>query len=292
MNDMGTRTRDPQRQIETLLSAMRGSSLTEELEGDTDDDRNSWTGWSENPNSYYGSTSNRPWYHSSYAYVSRRQLGDAIMKVINLEEEIEKCAENIRKAFQQIDNPDFSPGEEELELYQAWRDSQQWIEKQDELNKSLAKAQRKLSGMEKCVAIQDKVLREIERGPEAGSSNESSSSHNIQSVNTDQQPEHQHSVENPAHVEVIEIPDSSDELSEASPVQPRRPCPASDSQQDDHLSCVICRDDMQAGSTLALECAHVFHSECIETWLKRKKNCPICMRKVSNYQDSNVFLRF
>lgn len=292
MNDMDTRARGQQWESEAWASMLDGTALTDELEGHTDDDRDSWSGWTELSETSYGRGSSSSRNRSNY--VTHSQLQNAIMKVVDLEEELETCTRHIQRAFQQLDNPDFTPGEEELELYQAWRDSQQWIEKQDELNKSLAKAQRKLSKMEKCVARQDRFTREISAiVPEAGSSNESPSSHDIQPVNNEQQLEQQHSLENPARAnEVIEILDSNDELSEASPVQQHRSCPVVDAQQDDHPSCVICRDDMQAGSTLALECAHVFHTECIETWLKRKKNCPICMREVSNYGESNIFVGF
>ena len=30
-----------------------------------------------------------------------------------------------------------------------------------------------------------------------------------------------------------------------------------------------------------LECGHMFHSNCIEKWLKNKKECPLCRQKIN-----------
>ena len=41
--------------------------------------------------------------------------------------------------------------------------------------------------------------------------------------------------------------------------------------------CSICLVEIEAGGDiLALPCIHVFHRECVVTWLARSKTCPIC----------------
>ena len=46
--------------------------------------------------------------------------------------------------------------------------------------------------------------------------------------------------------------------------------------------CVICFDNFttEARGTLQLSCSHVFHSDCIVTWLRRRQTCPLCKRDV------------
>lgn len=41
--------------------------------------------------------------------------------------------------------------------------------------------------------------------------------------------------------------------------------------------CVICLEDMNIGEHgRILKCNHFYHSECIECWLMKSKECPIC----------------
>lgn len=43
--------------------------------------------------------------------------------------------------------------------------------------------------------------------------------------------------------------------------------------------CVICLEDFNPGeSTRILHCNHFYHSDCIECWLKKSKECPICKK--------------
>lgn len=39
-------------------------------------------------------------------------------------------------------------------------------------------------------------------------------------------------------------------------------------------TCIICREEMQ--SAKKLECGHIFHARCLQSWLKRQLSCPTC----------------
>ena len=49
------------------------------------------------------------------------------------------------------------------------------------------------------------------------------------------------------------------------------PAPAEENLND----CAVCKDTY-GGRCLKLPCGHLFHQECITTWLKQHNNCPIC----------------
>ena len=57
---------------------------------------------------------------------------------------------------------------------------------------------------------------------------------------------------------------------------------SSDALKGDEASCSICMCEYDEGEELSMmpACAHAFHAECIETWLKDKATCPVCMRDV------------
>mmetsp|Transcript_30893 Transcript_30893/g.49984 ORF Transcript_30893/g.49984 Transcript_30893/m.49984 type:complete len:241 (+) Transcript_30893:164-886(+) len=51
----------------------------------------------------------------------------------------------------------------------------------------------------------------------------------------------------------------------------------SETQDSDDNTCSICINDYQVNEELrALPCAHVFHRDCIDPWLKGKPTCPLC----------------
>merc|ERR1719468_1184256 len=53
---------------------------------------------------------------------------------------------------------------------------------------------------------------------------------------------------------------------------PRKP------PQDGQTNCAVCLCDFEGGERLRmLPCGHIFHSPCVDTWLRRNKVCPLCL---------------
>ena len=49
----------------------------------------------------------------------------------------------------------------------------------------------------------------------------------------------------------------------------------------DKKKCTICLENYQNGDdTIALPCIHIFHADCIKTWLKNNITCPICKNEI------------
>lgn len=48
--------------------------------------------------------------------------------------------------------------------------------------------------------------------------------------------------------------------------------------REDPHKCCICMAELEVGENLILleKCSHRFHAECLKSWLKRSKQCPIC----------------
>lgn len=52
-------------------------------------------------------------------------------------------------------------------------------------------------------------------------------------------------------------------------------------QNDSEEECTICLDSLEKNNSVAtLECGHEFHNCCIKDWMKIKKTCPICRKKI------------
>lgn len=46
--------------------------------------------------------------------------------------------------------------------------------------------------------------------------------------------------------------------------------------------CVVCQYDFTEGDNITeLSCGHVFHSDCVDTWLTKNKTCPLCQKEIT-----------
>lgn len=53
------------------------------------------------------------------------------------------------------------------------------------------------------------------------------------------------------------------------------PVSLSDTDVDPVDMCCICLGDMESGMRIE-RCGHVYHAECLDTWLGDHMSCPIC----------------
>jgi len=53
--------------------------------------------------------------------------------------------------------------------------------------------------------------------------------------------------------------------------------------EGDRTTCVVCMADFEEGEELrVLPCSHEFHTQCVDRWLKVKRDCPLCRRDISS----------
>lgn len=55
------------------------------------------------------------------------------------------------------------------------------------------------------------------------------------------------------------------------------------------ISCAVCLNEFEENDMLRrLPCNHSFHSACVDKWLKRNKNCPLCVQDVEVMIQQNL----
>ena len=58
---------------------------------------------------------------------------------------------------------------------------------------------------------------------------------------------------------------------------------------NDKKNCVICMEDFKTGDVSTnLPCLHMFHTNCIQSWLKTQNTCPICKFKLTEDNINNI----
>ena len=58
---------------------------------------------------------------------------------------------------------------------------------------------------------------------------------------------------------------------------------------NDKKNCVICMEDFKNGDkSTNLPCLHMFHTNCIQSWLKKQNTCPICKFKLTEDNINNI----
>ena len=53
--------------------------------------------------------------------------------------------------------------------------------------------------------------------------------------------------------------------------------------------CTVCQSNFEKDSIIfELHCKHIFHKECVNTWLARKNICPLCRQPLFENYDVRI----
>lgn len=52
---------------------------------------------------------------------------------------------------------------------------------------------------------------------------------------------------------------------------------------DRNPDCVVCRDHNDETSSVVMPCGHVFHENCLKSWIMQKQTCPICNQSLFDF---------
>eukprot|EP00483_Globobulimina_turgida_P005488 UN05498 len=59
-----------------------------------------------------------------------------------------------------------------------------------------------------------------------------------------------------------------------------------DNAADENLMCMVCLEAFQPHDCIGkLMCNHVYHKQCIYSWLKKNATCPLCRENVEKFSD-------
>ena len=50
---------------------------------------------------------------------------------------------------------------------------------------------------------------------------------------------------------------------------------------NENAYCIICMEPILKKNIVSkLQCGHIYHYDCLNKWVKKKKNCPVCRTKL------------
>lgn len=62
-----------------------------------------------------------------------------------------------------------------------------------------------------------------------------------------------------------------------------------DNESEEEHECVLCLETLDEGCEMRqLLCGHMFHRQCVDEWLQRKRTCPMCQADVTTQQKTNT----
>ena len=50
--------------------------------------------------------------------------------------------------------------------------------------------------------------------------------------------------------------------------------------------CIICRDNNTEETSVIMPCGHVFHEDCLKSWIIQKQTCPICNKSLFDFTNT------
>lgn len=51
--------------------------------------------------------------------------------------------------------------------------------------------------------------------------------------------------------------------------------------------CVVCRDHNDEVTSVVMPCGHVFHEDCLKSWIMQKQTCPICNQSLFDFSQKD-----
>ncbi|XP_031401132.1 E3 ubiquitin-protein ligase SDIR1-like [Punica granatum] len=70
-------------------------------------------------------------------------------------------------------------------------------------------------------------------------------------------------------------------------MQDNKVADGSANSSEDDLTCTICLEQVNKGELVrSLPCLHLFHTNCIDPWLRQQGTCPVCKFKMGSWQEN------
>ena len=65
-----------------------------------------------------------------------------------------------------------------------------------------------------------------------------------------------------------------------------------DESENSHEECSICFEEIKNNNFKTLNCGHIFHKNCIDSWLKINPICPYCREYTNKYFECSIKTKY